>query len=163
MIGLHMNDKIKQSVAIIITDDIGNILVEKYNMDYIINRYKDKYEIDFEWSLPVGKVDKEDKNIGYTAIREAHEELGIKVIDTTILFAETLKIQKYMIECSYFIIDSYRGSIINKEPEKHTKLEFMPIDKIRSLKVNAMTKLFLERSDIFHFENAPSVNISMDL
>jgi len=148
----------ERSIAIIVVDDIGNILVEQYNMDYIINRYKDKYEINFEWSLPVGKVNKEDVTIGDAVKREAFEELGIKVVDMLWLFTEILHIQKYKIECNYFIINSYKGSIINNEPIKHIKIEFMPIEKIKTLKINAMTKLFLEKSKYLDFKNIPPID-----
>jgi len=140
---------IKRSIAIIITNDKNEILLEKYNIDYIINRYKDVYEIDFEWSLPVGKVNKEDTTVGDAVKREASEELGIKITDMKHLFTEILYIQNQAIECNYFTINSYDGTIINNEPEKHIKIEFIPIEKMKKLKLNAMTQLFLKRLDFF--------------
>ena len=93
-------------------------------------------------ALPAGHID-EGENAYEAAIREAKEELGIEVkpedfIDTFVVCRRNSTISPYY--DVYFEVDSYKGEISIKEPDKCSelvwcKLEEFPNDVIEFEKI----------------------------
>jgi 8-oxo-dGTP pyrophosphatase MutT (NUDIX family) len=63
-------------------------------------------------AFPGGKIDKDDKNLKYTALRETNEEIGIKINDIEILG----ELSEIYIPPSNYLVKPYIG-FINYKPE----------------------------------------------
>lgn len=82
-------------------------------------------------ALPAGHID-EGENAYEAAIREAREELGIKIkpedfVDTFVVCRRNATIAPYY--DVYFEVDSYEGSISIKEPEKCSELVWRRLEE----------------------------------
>ncbi|MDB6081680.1 MAG: hypothetical protein JWO53_952 [Chlamydiia bacterium] len=83
------------------------------------------------YGLPGGNVDGNEP-ITQAVIREAHEELGIQLYSTDLIFASCLHVAPYfrtkdeaLLFC--FKATTYQGIIENLEPEKCDELRFFPL------------------------------------
>lgn len=103
------------------------------------------------WTIPVGKAKpgetpedgllteiKEELNITPTR----YEEIG-KFIKTYLWHGKKIHTINHL-----FLVESYKGKIKNKEPNKHRSLEYMTLKEIKKLnKISDMTKLMIKVLD----------------
>uniref|UniRef100_A0A7S0E0I8 8-oxo-dGTP diphosphatase n=1 Tax=Hanusia phi TaxID=3032 RepID=A0A7S0E0I8_9CRYP len=83
------------------------------------------------YGLPAGHV-RPTERIHETVMREAKEELGIEVEQGAISVMSTMhrlnKKREYM---DFFcIVNSWKGPIVNNEPDKCDDLQFFPVDNL---------------------------------
>lgn len=85
-------------------------------------------------SFPGGKTETEDKNLKQTAIREAHEEIGVLVSEENIIG----KLSELYIPISNFNIHPYVGYIKNKPTFKPDKAE---VDALIEISLSELVQL----------------------
>ena len=116
-------EKFLSSIYLIIRNKQGGILLQR--------RQGTKLWPGF-LALPAGHVD-ENENAYEAAIREAREELGIKIseediIDTFVVNRKNKSLPPYY--DVYFEIKGYEGKIEIKEPEKCSELKWCDINEL---------------------------------
>ena len=104
------------------------------------------------YTLPCGKVE-DNESEEDAVIREMKEELGIKVTKLTKHFQKedfgiVVNGKSYDTITNYFIIDSYEGIIMNKEPHKHRALLWLTKKEIDKLPKTEILKHFMEYGGI---------------
>jgi 8-oxo-dGTP pyrophosphatase MutT (NUDIX family) len=91
---------------------------------------------DGRWSLPGGKAE-ENESPRATALRELKEEVGIEIGDMA--FSSVVFIHEPSVEvpgryfsgwCFAFMIQGKSWKIQNREPHKHARVDFFPLDKL---------------------------------
>lgn len=122
-------------------DGIGAIIIED---NKILLLYHNKIG---KWVIPVGKVDVGEDTKTALA-RELFEELDIKIKTYTTAFEGIIphyKVESLNVLVAIYRIETYLGTIINKEPEKHKEICFMSIQEILTLdKYNLVDKLTIQ-------------------
>lgn len=101
------------------------------------------------WGLCGGKIDY-NETIEEAAIRETKEEVAIDVLTMRFLgFSEHLpeKIDKSHRVFFVYLADKWNGEPINKEPDKHEKVEWHSMDKLPS-NIGPAILYWLEKLDI---------------
>lgn len=126
---------------------VGAIIKDKE--ERILMLYHKKYNL---WTIPIGKV-KQDEHPDIAVARELNEEIGIYrvyvngIIDNCVA-SYTLDGVDIISESRIYEVNSYCGSIYNKEPDKHTEIQFMSIEEIMKLRdennIGELTKKYLE-------------------
>lgn len=85
-----------------------------------------------EYSLPIGTIENgEDPQTSLK--REMFEELGIRIVKFKFVEKRTFKIFENLYSvCYFYYIEKYNGKINNKEPNKHSKLDYRNhLDEVR--------------------------------
>lgn len=118
-----MVDKVKfwVSVNLILLQGERVLLLKRQNTGFA----------DGQYHVPAGCLE-DNENVTAAMIREADEEIGIK------LFPEHLKVAAILQEAGgetggvafYFLADRYEGEIFNKEPEKCAELSFFELSNL---------------------------------
>ena len=116
-------EKFLSAIYLIIKNEEGKILLQR--------RQGTKLWPGF-LALPAGHID-EGENAYEAVVREAREELGIKIdikniIDTFVANRKNKSLMPYY--DVYFEIDSYEGEIKIKEPEKCSELVWCDINNL---------------------------------
>lgn len=117
----------QRCVSAVIKDKEGNILLQDHNK---LQRY----------TLPGGKA-YEFEYDKMALIREMFEELGIIVYRYEELFTEVFNDLEYPANSGqrfnftqvFYNVSQYEGNVINKEPDKHSKLVWVNPKNIRSI------------------------------
>jgi 8-oxo-dGTP diphosphatase len=84
------------------------------------------------YALPGGKCD-QGETILECSIREAYEELGVVVQEDALACIHVVHRNDETIKnwvLFFFVIDTWQGTLINKEPDKHSELAWFDIDEI---------------------------------
>ncbi|MDR1665900.1 MAG: NUDIX domain-containing protein [Puniceicoccales bacterium] len=98
---------------------------------------------DGRWSLPGGKAE-ENESPRATALRELKEEVGLDLGLGEMTFFSTVFVHEPSVElpgkyfsgwCFAFMIEGRAWEIQNREPHKHARAEFFPLDKLPNLMV----------------------------
>lgn len=115
--------KFLSSIYLIIKNENGEMLLQRRQGTKLWSGFL---------ALPAGHVD-EGENVYYAAIREAREELNIKIseeniIDTFVVNRRNKSLLPYFYV--YFEINGYEGEIIINEPEKCSELKWCSIEKL---------------------------------
>lgn len=87
-----------------------------------------------EVSFPGGTVDPDDRDFLHTALREGHEEIGVKPNDVTILG----RLDDIVTTTTGFVIAPYVGVVshpydFHVNPQEIAKLIFVPLDILKTL------------------------------
>ncbi len=110
--------------------------------------------MDGNYSLPAGRVE-EDETFSNGAAREALEEVGITVdasnlrhVHTQHRFSKTSD-KKQWVDV-FFEADEWSGNPSNNEPDKHSRIEWLPIanlpDNIMDYQKNALDQIAAGRA-----------------
>ena len=105
--------------------------------------------MDGNYSLPAGRVE-EDEPFTLGAVREAFEEVGltvkvedIKHVHTQHRYSSGSKFKQWV--DVFFVADNWVGEPSNTEPDKHSKIEWLPInnlpDNIMDYQKNALDRI----------------------
>lgn len=134
-------DKIQsRCISGIITNSDGEVLLE----DHVKTG---------AWTFPGGKCDG-DEEVNKAVVRELFEELGILAYRYHIYKQVQFEDIEYPVGTgkysgfhhTYFIIDEYKGTITNKEPNKHLNLKWIKPEDIRNScrRISAVLNKYLE-------------------
>lgn len=129
------------------------ILIRKDDMFLFVMRENTGY-MDGNYSLPAGRVE-EDETFSNGAAREALEEVGITVdasnlrhVHTQHRFSKTSD-KKQWVDV-FFEADEWSGNPSNNEPDKHSRIEWLPIanlpDNIMDYQKNALDQIAAGRA-----------------
>jgi ADP-ribose pyrophosphatase YjhB (NUDIX family) len=100
------------------------------------------------WTIPVGKVE-QGQSVEDGLKKEIKEELNItptryKEIGQFVRFYPR-KGKKVKVEAHIFLIENWKGTIRNNEPQKHRSIKYMTIPEIKKLKkISDATKEMLK-------------------
>ncbi|MFA6888127.1 MAG: NUDIX domain-containing protein [Candidatus Woesearchaeota archaeon] len=124
-----------EGIAAIILNENGEVLIQKHV----------KYGF---WTLPVGKI-KKGQSVIDGLKEELYDECGIIPTDYKQIMHKKYRYmrlkKKIIVNCYLFDIKNYTGTLINKEPHKHTTQTFMTIDAIKKLSyLSDLTLLYLD-------------------
>lgn len=122
-------------IAAVIKDDSGRILMQLH------------VKFGF-WTIPVGKVDV-GTSVEHGLKKEVSEECGIEINEykeiTSKCFIYDRRGKNVRVDSHIFEIIKYSGVVENKEPNKHSRQEFLTLEQIKTLPyLSDMTLLYLE-------------------
>ncbi len=130
------NKELRHIASVFILDEKDRVL--------IIRRAKNADKNPNLWEVPGGHVDPEDDTYLDAAVREAQEEVGLKVSDLIKLDTE----EYYNRIKHFFVTDQYKGSvIIVKNPLtgvlEHSDFKWATLEDIKSLKQQSRVSVYL--------------------
>lgn len=107
----------------------GYLLLVQNNNILLSRRFQTGYE-DGKYSVPAGHME-ENETITQGTLREIKEEIGIliKVEDLLLVHIMHRKSEEERIDF-FFSATKWKGSIVNKEPEKCDDLQFFPLNQL---------------------------------
>ncbi len=107
------------------------VLIRKGDLILLVLRENTGY-MDGNYGLPAGRVeDQETFTVG--AIREAAEEVGIRIESLRHVYTQhrnSREKEKNQWIDVFFEADQWSGEPANNEPEKHSKVEWLPISHL---------------------------------
>lgn len=111
--------------------DAHLILVRDQHL--LLSRRRDPSPVfDGRWHLPAGKVDA-GESVAAAAIREAEEEIGVRIAPADLRLVHTLHAQGSGLEPRlglFFEVLRWAGEPVNREPAKCSELGWFPIGAI---------------------------------
>lgn len=111
--------QIASSYLILIED--GKVLLSR--------RFQTGY-MDGHYSLPAGHVE-EGETIVDCLLREAYEEIGVKINKSDVLLTHTMHRKEEDIRLDFFfMVKSYTGEIKNMETDKCDELKWFKLDQL---------------------------------
>ncbi|WP_019632196.1 NUDIX hydrolase [Actinomadura atramentaria] len=84
------------------------------------------------WNLPSGKLD-EGETIGHAAIREAREEVGVRVAEADLDFVHLIHYRNRLGDARlgvFFAARRWIGEPYNAEPHKCSQVGWFPLDRL---------------------------------
>lgn len=111
-------------VGIILKDKNKILLVQRCNSDWMSNY----------WNFPGGLLE-ENETLAAAAAREIYEEVNATVNQTDFTLQHVLHVHKNEKNTKdiigfYFMAETWQGPIINKEPDKHSDVQWFDINNL---------------------------------
>lgn len=111
-------------VGIILKDKNKILLVQRCNSDWMSNY----------WNFPGGLLE-ENETLAAAAAREIYEEVNATVNQTDFTLQHVLHVHKNEKNTKdiigfYFMAETWQGPIINKEPDKHSNVQWFNINNL---------------------------------
>ena len=95
----------------------------------LVCQRRDDASYPLKWEFPGGKVE-EGENLLTSLRRELKEELGIEVESASELFHHTHSYPNQTVELVFFKVETYRGSVSNKQFER---IEWLDVGKLKAV------------------------------
>lgn len=107
------------------TRKVAAVFIFKQGDKYLFQKRINTGSCDGYYMLPGGHIE-ENETVREGGVRELYEELGVTVSpdDLMLKLVITSKSHVYF----FFEVQKYTGTIINKEPDKHGDLSFLPLN-----------------------------------
>ena len=111
-------------VGIILQENNNLLLVQRHNTDWMSGF----------WNFPGGLLE-EDETLTTAAARETFEEVGVIVKPSDFALTHVLHVRKNDKNTKdiiglYFVAHSWQGTPINKEPHRHSAIEWFDINEL---------------------------------
>ncbi|WP_245679203.1 NUDIX hydrolase [Actinomadura hibisca] len=87
---------------------------------------------DGRWNLPSGKLEA-GETIAQAAIREAHEEIGVRIAEHDLRFAHLIHYRNHLGNArmgTFFEVRRWDGEPCNAEPHKCSQIAWWPLDRL---------------------------------
>ena len=109
------------------------ILLKKDNAILLLKRSATSSFAPNHYSLPGGRIEK-NETFRQALVREVQEELGITINESQLTFTHSFYRKGTENELVAFIFEcrQWQGDIINREPAKHSQLEWFDINNLPS-------------------------------
>ncbi|GMU19700.1 MAG: NUDIX hydrolase [Candidatus Babeliales bacterium] len=124
-------------VGIILKKDNQILLVKRTNTDWASG----------QWNFPGGLLE-ENETLIAAAVREAQEEVGVKISPNDLQLVHVLQVQKNETHTKdiigfYFMATTWHGTALNKEPHRHSEIGWFTIDELpQAITEHAQQALF---------------------
>lgn len=104
--------------------------------------------MDGSFSIPAGGLDA-GETIGAAAIREAHEEVGVRIAPEDLQYVHTLhsKTEGGTWLGHFFRATVWEGTPALREPDKHSDLQWRPIDALPAATIPYVRQAMLAVAD----------------
>jgi mutator protein MutT len=111
---------------------VGIILKNK-NKILLVQRNNSDWMSDY-WNFPGGLLE-ENETLTTAAVREIYEEVNANVNQTDFTLQHVLHVHKNEKNTKdiigfYFMAETWQGTIINKEPDKHSNVQWFDINNL---------------------------------
>ncbi|MEK6951706.1 MAG: NUDIX hydrolase [Nanoarchaeota archaeon] len=105
---------------------VALVIKNKNNDILFIKRSMKKKTLPGAWSFPSGTVE-DNEDIYKTAIREAKEELNIKIKTSKII--TTYDLPEFSVHLAFILCEIEKGNPVIKEPDEIDKIEWMKFEE----------------------------------
>lgn len=117
----------------------GCVIVDDYGRLLLLHRNTSKFQ---HWELPGGKVEK-NETAAAAAVREAQEELGVKIRLLKHLGRGELEDANGEFRCDWFQAVVVDGEPVARETEKFDDLDCFDLEDLLSLSLSASLQVLL--------------------